>query len=149
LIEIDILNPGNRLKAEMFARIELDLGTMRNATLIPREGLVYRGQQPGVYVVDGDRPVFRAIETGLTRDENVEVLANLDAGTTIVGRGATMLREGDRSATGGPGGKKGGTKTAESAGPGANGAPPADPAAASDGAVQAATKKPASAGSGQ
>jgi RND family efflux transporter MFP subunit len=150
LIEIDILNPGNRLKAEMFARIELDLGTMRNATLIPREGLVYRGQQPGVYVVDGDRPVFRAIETGLTRDENVEVLANLDAGTTIVGRGATMLREGDRIATGGgPGGKKGGDKSAENAGPGANGTPPAEPAAASDGAVQAATKKPASAGSGQ
>jgi hypothetical protein len=64
--------------------------------LIPRDGLVYRGQQPGVYVLEGDRPVFRAIETGMTREDQVEVLANLDAGTTIVGRGATMIREGDR-----------------------------------------------------
>jgi HlyD family secretion protein len=72
LIEIDIPNPNRTLKAEMFARINLDLGTMREATLIPRDGLVYRGTQPGVYVLEGannDRPVFRAIETGMTREE--------------------------------------------------------------------------------
>jgi len=108
LIEIDIPNPDAVLKAEMFARITLDLGSMREATLIPRDGLVYRGQQPGVYVVEdnADRPVFRAIETGMTREDNVEVLANLDAGTRIVGRGATMLRDGDRISTG-RGNKKG------------------------------------------
>ena len=106
VIEIDIANPDMALKAEMFARITLDLGSMRDATLIPRDGLVYRGQQPGVFVVEGEtqRPVFRVIETGLTREDQIEVLANLDAGTRIVGRGATMLRDGDRISTGGPGG---------------------------------------------
>ena len=109
LIEIDIANPNRVLKAEMFARINLDLGTMREATLIPRDGLVYRGQQPGVYVVEQEnQPVFRAIETGMTRENEVEVLANLMPGTTIVGRGATMLRDGDRIAVAGAGGKKGG-----------------------------------------
>jgi multidrug efflux pump subunit AcrA (membrane-fusion protein) len=103
LIEIDIPNPQQVLKAEMFARIRLDLGSMRDATLIPRDGLVYRGQQPGVYVLEGDRPVFRAIETGMTREDQVEVLANLEAGTTIVGRGATMIREGDRVRAAGAG----------------------------------------------
>jgi RND family efflux transporter MFP subunit len=103
LIEIDIPNSNRVLKAEMFARIRLDLGSMRAATLIPRDGLVYRGQQPGVYVVEGDRPVFRAIETGMTREDQVEVLANLEAGTTIVGRGATMIREGDRVRAAGAG----------------------------------------------
>ncbi len=109
LIEIDISNPELVLKAEMFARITLDLGSMREATLIPRDGLVYRGRQPGVYVVEdaGNRPVFRAIETGLTREGQVEVLANLDPGTKIVGRGATMLRDGDRIAIGGAGKKEG------------------------------------------
>ena len=112
LIEIDIVNSARTLKAEMFARIQLDLGTMREATLIPRDGLVYRGQQPGVYLVedDADRPVFRPIETGMTLDNSVEVLANLNIGDTIVGRGATMLRDGDRIAVAGAGGrgKKGG-----------------------------------------
>lgn len=96
LVEIDVPNPGNLFKAEMFVRIRLDTGALRSAVLIPREGLVYRGTQPGVYVVDGNRPVFRAIETGLTREQNVEVLANLEAGVKIVGRGATILEEGDR-----------------------------------------------------
>lgn len=103
LIEIDIPNSGTALKAEMFARIRLDLGSMREATLISRDGLVYRGQQPGVYVVEGDRPVFRPIETGMTREDQVEVLANLPAGTQIVGRGATMIREGDRIRAAGAG----------------------------------------------
>ena len=102
LIEIDIPNPEMVLKAEMFARITLDLGSMREATLIPRDGLVYRGQQPGVFIVEGDsgRPVFRVIETGMTREDQIEVLGNLDAGTRIVGRGATMLRDGDLISTG-------------------------------------------------
>ena len=111
LIEIDIANPDRTLKAEMFARINLDLGTMRQATLIPRDGLVYRGQQPGVYVIEQENmPVFRPIETGMTRENQVEVLGNLSAGTEIVGRGATMLRDGDRIAVAGAGGaaKKGG-----------------------------------------
>jgi len=132
LIEIDIPNPRNVLKAEMFARIDLDLGTMRSATLIPRDALVYRGQQPGVYVVDEqNQPVFKGIETGTTRENQVEVLGGgLEPGTKIVGRGATMLRDGDRIAVagapagggrpggaggGGPGSKTGAAKKKKSA----------------------------------
>lgn len=130
VIEIDIANSDMVLKAEMFARISLDLGSMREATLIPRDGLVYRGQQPGVYIVEGGstQPIFRVIETGLSRDDQVEVLANLDAGTRIVGRGATMLRDGDRINTGtGGGGGRGGAPAAGGgrAAPGGDGQAPA------------------------
>lgn len=123
VIEIDIQNPSHVLKAEMFARITLDLGSTREATLIPRDGLVYRGQQPGVYVVpeQADRPIFRVIETGLTREGQVEVIANLDAGTRIVGRGATMLRDGDRITSGQGGGARGGGGPGGGAGGGGQG----------------------------
>jgi RND family efflux transporter MFP subunit len=137
LIEIDIPNPNRTLRAEMFARINLDLGTTREATLIPRDGLVYRGSQPGVYVLESsesDRPVFRPIETGMTREDQVEVLANLDPGTRIVGRGATMLRDGDRIQVAGAAGVKGSKK----AGPGGD-APAAEADAAP--AEAPATKK--------
>ena len=113
-VEIDIPNPEGVLKAEMFARVQLDLGTTRQATLIPREGLVYRGQQPGVYIIEGNTPTFRAIETGLTREDQVEVLANLTAGTKIAGRGASMIQEGDRVSTQQP---QTPAKTAESPAP--------------------------------
>lgn len=135
LIEIDITNPQGALKAEMFARIELDLGTMREATLISRDGLVYRGQQPGVYILgeQGDTPIFRPIETGLTRGDQVEVLANLEIGTTIVGRGATMLNEGDRIRVAGPKGSKSAQGTA---------VPKAEAAVPSGGDASDPAKKP-------
>ena len=137
IIEIDIRNPDSVLKAEMFARITLDLGSTREATLIPRDGLVYRGQQPGVYIVpdEQDRPVFRVIETGLTREGQIEVLANLDPGTRIVGRGATMLRDGDRISTGPGGGRGGGAGGGAGRGPGSG---------AGGGAAQKAVTKSAS-----
>jgi RND family efflux transporter MFP subunit len=102
-IEVEIPNPTGGLKAEMFARVTLDLASQRQAVLIPREALVYRGQQPGVYVMQNQRPVFRTIETGISRGNDVEVLANLEAGTTIVTRGATMLTEGDQVQVASPG----------------------------------------------
>jgi multidrug efflux pump subunit AcrA (membrane-fusion protein) len=103
LIEIDIANPNRVLRAEMFVRINLDLGTMRDANLIPRDALVYRGTESGVFVLDEQqRPVFQAVQTGVnTEDDRVEVL-NLSPGTSIIGRGATMLREGDEIRVSGP-----------------------------------------------
>ncbi|MEZ5402903.1 MAG: efflux RND transporter periplasmic adaptor subunit [Bryobacteraceae bacterium] len=94
-VEVEIPNREGGLKAEMFARVMLDLESTRQAVLIPREGLVYRGQQPGVYVTDNNRPTFRPVETGQTLGAKVEIVENLSAGDTIVLRGATMLREGD------------------------------------------------------
>jgi RND family efflux transporter MFP subunit len=95
-VEVEIPNSSGTLKAEMFARVKLDLGTNREAVLVPRESLVYRGQQPGVFVYESQRPVFRTVETGVSLGNQVEVLSNLAAGTTIVGRGASMLSEGDQ-----------------------------------------------------
>jgi hypothetical protein len=80
----------------MFARVTLDLSSTRMAVMIPREALVYRGQQPGVYVLQSRKPMFQSIETGLTQGDKVEVLSKLDPGATIITRGATMIIEGDQ-----------------------------------------------------
>ncbi len=77
--------------------------------------------------------MFRAIETGLTRADEVEVLANLDPGTTIVSRGATMIRQGDRIRSAGAAGatKKAGAgaerRSASNQSPGAGSPPPRAP----------------------
>jgi hypothetical protein len=58
--------------------------------------------------------VFRAIETGLTQGDKVEVLAELEPGATIVTRGATMLAEGDQiRVVGGDGPARGGRPISE------------------------------------
>jgi RND family efflux transporter MFP subunit len=108
-VEVEIPNPEGSLRAEMFARVTLDLAAMRDAVLIPRDALVYRGTQPGVYVSENNRPVFRTIEAGRVIGDRVEVLGNLTAGTVIVTRGSTMIREGDQmKITGEPRSAKGG-----------------------------------------
>lgn len=94
LVEVEIPNRDGNLRAEMFARVTLDLATLRPALLVPREALVYRGPQAGVYVLSGRRAMFREVETGITQGNEVEVLANLAPGTTVVARGAAMVTEG-------------------------------------------------------
>lgn len=95
-VEIEIPNPGMALRAEMFVRVEMNLESTRQAVLIPREGLVYRGESSGVFVIEDGKQTFRYIETGLTQDDDVEVSGNLAAGTVVIAKGASMLREGDR-----------------------------------------------------
>ena len=127
MIEIEIANPGNLLKAEMFARVQLDLASTREAVLLPREALVYRGAQPGVYLIKENRPEFRPIETGLAEGGQIEVLGNLDPGTLVVGRGSTMISDGARISVvdggepspAGPGGRsRGGAPAKAQGGPG-------------------------------
>jgi len=96
IVEIEIHNRGGTLKGEMFAKAELDLGTTRDATLVPRDALVYRGDQPGVYLIEEGTARFRPVETGLTQEDRVEVLNGLKEGETVITRGVNTVKEGDR-----------------------------------------------------
>src|SRR5262245_29065376 len=80
----------------MFARVYLDLGSSRETTLLPRDALVYRGDQPGVYVIESEKAKFIALETGLTQEDKVEVISGLKAGDTVITRGSNLIKEGDR-----------------------------------------------------
>jgi RND family efflux transporter MFP subunit len=94
-VEIELPNPSGRLKAEMFARVDLNLTTQREALLIPRDALVYRSNRPGVFVVETNVVRFQPIETGLTEGGRIEVLAGLTEKETVVTRGANLLKNGD------------------------------------------------------
>jgi membrane fusion protein (multidrug efflux system) len=96
LVEIEIPNRDGTLKGEMFARVELDLGGARETTLLPRDALVYRGDQPGVYVIESEKAKFIALETGQTQEDKVEVISGLKAGDAVVTRGSNLLKDGDR-----------------------------------------------------
>ncbi|MCH8269148.1 MAG: efflux RND transporter periplasmic adaptor subunit, partial [Acidobacteria bacterium] len=94
-VEIEIPNSDGQLKAEMFARIQMDLGTDRQVLLVPRDAVILRGQQTGVNVLLSDRVQFRPIETGASTEQGIEVLAGVDAGTTVITRGSQGLKDGD------------------------------------------------------
>jgi RND family efflux transporter MFP subunit len=107
LVEIEIPNRGGMLKGEMFARIELDLGSARETTLLPRDALVYRGEQPGVYVIESEKAKFIAVETGLTQEDKVEVISGVKVGDTVISRGSNLIKEGDRVRVAGKPGQPG------------------------------------------
>jgi RND family efflux transporter MFP subunit len=93
-VQVEIPNPGGRLKAEMSARIQMEMGTERRAVVIPRDAVVMRGSQTGVNVLEGDRVRFQSIQTGITTDQGVEVVLGLQVGTVVVTRGSQGLQDG-------------------------------------------------------
>jgi RND family efflux transporter MFP subunit len=111
IVEIEIPNRNGALKGEMFARAELNLGSERMTTLLPRDALVYRGEQPGVYVIENNAAKFLPLETGLTQEDKVEVVNGLKVGDVVITRGSNLIKEGDRvrvQEARGPGGEGGG-----------------------------------------
>lgn len=122
MVEIEIPNRESTLKTEMFARIAVDLGSSRETLLLPRDALVYRGDQPGVYTIENDIARFKPVDTGLMQEDNVELLAGLKAGDKVITAGSNLLKDGDRvrvgdrNARGGPGGRQGGGR--QGGGPG-------------------------------
>ena len=69
----------------------------RQAIVIPRKAVTYRGQLAGVFVVD-DAGVarLRLIKTGKTYGENVEALSGLNDGERVVVDGVADVRDGAR-----------------------------------------------------
>jgi RND family efflux transporter MFP subunit len=102
-VEIEIENNGRALKGEMFARAEIEIGENRQTLLLPRDALVYRGEQPGAYLLDGETARFRVVETGLTQGDKVEVLSGLAQNDVVITRGANLIKDGDRVAVNGAG----------------------------------------------
>ncbi|MFM8394732.1 MAG: efflux RND transporter periplasmic adaptor subunit, partial [Acidobacteriota bacterium] len=96
MVEIEIPNRGGTLKGEMFARLMLNLGSTRETLLIPRDALIYRGDQPGVFTIEEEKAKYVPLETGLTSEDKVEVLKGLKEGEVVVTRGSNLLKDGDR-----------------------------------------------------
>jgi multidrug efflux pump subunit AcrA (membrane-fusion protein) len=69
----------------------------RQAIVIPRKAVTYRGQLAGVFVVD-DAGVarLRLIKTGKTYGENVEALSGLNDGERVVVDGVADVKDGAR-----------------------------------------------------
>ena len=95
-IEAYVPNPDGRLKSGMFARVKVTVGS-RDAVLAPAEAIIERGQLKGVWTVDIDGIIaLRWIRLGHPRGDDIEILAGLAGGETIVLSFDQPLAEGDR-----------------------------------------------------
>lgn len=89
-----IPNPQNKLRAGMFARVNVLLETRANSILVPEQAIWPQGRDAFVYrVVDG-KATLTKIELGVRRPGEVEVLKGLSAKDMVVTDGQMKLKDG-------------------------------------------------------
>jgi len=98
MVRATIDNPGEALKPEMFANVTIYSAGDRPAVGVPKQALIYEGDQVRVWVVRDDKSIeLRQIKIGMTNGDLVEVKSNLSPGENIVTRGSLFI---DRAASG-------------------------------------------------
>jgi RND family efflux transporter MFP subunit len=95
-MEIEVPNPGFRLKPGMFARVQLTAERRPNTLVVPRNAIVDTDGKRGVFVVNEQVARFTPIRTGLSDTDFIEVVGGIDEGQRVVTVGALALRDGDR-----------------------------------------------------
>ena len=82
----------NELVPGVFARINLQLGKMEDALLVPTQALISTARNKQVAVLKKDSVVFNVVETGVRDSVFVQVTSGLKAGDTIVTTGLMVLK---------------------------------------------------------
>lgn len=81
------------LRSGQFARVQLP-GKGVKTLLAPSSALVPSGQMDRVFVVEGERARLRLVRTGLRHDGQVEILAGLNGGDTVITANNRLLVDG-------------------------------------------------------
>jgi cobalt-zinc-cadmium efflux system membrane fusion protein len=98
LVRATIDNKDGLLKPEMFANVTIYSASDHPAVAVPKQALIYEGNQVRVWVAHEDKSIeLRQIKTGLTNGDLVEVDGNLKPGEQIVTKGSLFI---DRAASG-------------------------------------------------
>lgn len=127
-IEVEIPNPGYRMKPGMYARVSVTTEARPNAVVVPRNAVINLDGKRGVFVATDQVASFRPLEFGIEDARHLEILSGISEGEKVVTTGAAALRDGDRillagAAPGGPGtgGRGPGRGPGGAGGPGSGG----------------------------
>jgi cobalt-zinc-cadmium efflux system membrane fusion protein len=98
LVRAAIDNKDGALKPEMFANVTLFSASDHPAVGVPKQALIYEGDQVRIWVAHEDKSIeLRQIKPGLVNGDLVEVVGNLKPGEQIVTKGSLFI---DRAASG-------------------------------------------------
>lgn len=82
-LKVRILNKDQRLKPGMFARATIYPEIHKNAIVVPFKAVVTSGENAHVYVLEGNGVKLRKVATGITDEEEIEVIEGLAEGEMI------------------------------------------------------------------
>jgi len=98
MVRATVDNASGQLKPEMFATVTLYAPDDQPSVGVPKQALIYEGDQVRVWVAHEDKSIeLRQIKTGITNGDLVEVHGNLKPGEQIVTKGSLFI---DRAASG-------------------------------------------------
>jgi len=98
MVRATVDNRDGQLKPEMFANVTIYSASDHPAIGVPKQALIYEGDQVRVWVAHEDKSIeLRQIRPGLTNGDLVEVHGNLRPGEQIVTKGSLFI---DRAASG-------------------------------------------------
>jgi cobalt-zinc-cadmium efflux system membrane fusion protein len=98
LVRATIDNKDGLMKPEMFANVTIYSAGDHPAIGVPKQALIYEGDQVRVWVAHQDKSIeLRQIKPGLTNGDLVAVEGNLKPGEQIVTKGSLFI---DRAASG-------------------------------------------------
>ena len=90
------LDADPRLRIGTFARGAVEIARTRGVT-VPQASVLYGGPaRSSVLVVAGDTVEARAVRTGLSDDDDIEIRGGLSEGERVVARAGSFLRDGDK-----------------------------------------------------
>jgi RND family efflux transporter MFP subunit len=108
-VEIEIPNPGFRLKPGMYARVRFTVERHENALVVPTGAVVDIQGKIGLWIPgEGDTASFQPVTVGIEQQEFTEVTSGVKEGQQIISTGAAALRPNDRIVLAGQRGGGGG-----------------------------------------
>ena len=93
-VEIDLPNKDRRLKGGMFARVEVMVGTHRQAVQIPIDAVSRLEDTQYVFVVRDGKAQRVPVEMGARHDNRVEITKGLTGDETVIVSGKDLVHDG-------------------------------------------------------
>ena len=106
-VEVTVDNPGLVLRPGMFIKADIVVAQRSDIIVIPKELVLSRQNRSVVFVEEEGRAQQRNIETGLSNDLMVEVIAGLSEGERLITRNFETLRSRTQVRVTGEGGPRG------------------------------------------
>jgi membrane fusion protein (multidrug efflux system) len=93
-VEIEVANPGEKLRPGMFVRANINYGTAESI-LVPSVAVL---KQTGtneryVFINEGNKAVRKTVKTGIILDDDIEIAEGLKAGDELVTTGQNKLED--------------------------------------------------------
>ena len=93
-VEVDLLNKDHVLKGGMFARVEVLVGTHRNAIQIPNGAVSRLEEAQYGYIVREGKAQRTPVEIGVRDENRVEITKGLDGSEQVIVSGKDLVHDG-------------------------------------------------------